>query len=99
MRSGSAVQTKGLGSRLCSATKRLIASCSAAKEGNVPRRRRRRVSLEKKVSTALSHEQEVGVKWKVQRGCRASHASTLGGTVKLARGRLRAGGEPATGRA
>ena len=28
----------------------------------------RRVSLAKKPSTALSHEHEVGVKWKVQRG-------------------------------
>ena len=36
------------------------------------------VSLAKRPSTALSHEAEVGVKWKVQRGCRASHARTLG---------------------
>jgi hypothetical protein len=36
------------------------------------------VSLAKKVSTALSHEEEVGVKWKVQRGWRSSQASTLG---------------------
>ena len=42
-----------------------------------PRLRRRRVSAEK-ASTALSHEPEVGVKWKVQRGCRASQARTLG---------------------
>ena len=34
--------------------------------------------LEKKLSTALSQEAEVGVKWKVQRGWRASQASTLG---------------------
>ena len=34
----------------------------------------RRVSLAKKSSTALSHEHEVGVKWKVQRGWRAGHA-------------------------
>jgi hypothetical protein len=27
-----------------------------------------RVILEKKFSTALSHEAEVGVKWKIQRG-------------------------------
>jgi hypothetical protein len=26
----------------------------------------------------LSHEHEVGVKWKVQRGCRTSQARTLG---------------------
>jgi hypothetical protein len=30
--------------------------------------RRRRVSLAKKPSTAFSHELDVGVKWKVQRG-------------------------------
>jgi hypothetical protein len=36
------------------------------------------VSLAKKVSTALSQDAEVGVKWKVQRGCRASHSRTLG---------------------
>ena len=32
----------------------------------------------KKVSTTLSHEHEVGVKWKVTRGWRASQAITLG---------------------
>ena len=30
------------------------------------------VSVAKKPSTALAQEHEVGVKWKVQRGCRAS---------------------------
>jgi hypothetical protein len=34
-----------------------------------PRRRRLRVMIEKKPSTALSQEAEVGVKWKTQRGC------------------------------
>jgi hypothetical protein len=38
-----------------------------------PRLRRRRVSLAKKPSTALSQDAEVGVKWKTKRGCRASH--------------------------
>ena len=47
-------------------------------ELNAPRLSRRRVSAEKNVSTALSQEPEVGVKWKVQRGCRASQARTLG---------------------
>ena len=32
----------------------------------------------KKPSTALSQEHEVGVKWKTNRSCRASHARTLG---------------------
>ncbi len=63
---------------MCSMTKRLIASCKLTSEWNVPRRRRRLVSLAKKVSTAFSHEAEVGVKWKVQRGCRASQARTFG---------------------
>jgi hypothetical protein len=37
-----------------------------------------RVIFEKKFSTALSQEAEVGVKWKIQRGWRDSQASTLG---------------------
>ena len=45
---------------------------------NTPRLRRRLVSLAKKPSTALSQDAEVGVKWNVQRGCRASHFCTLG---------------------
>jgi hypothetical protein len=32
----------------------------------------------KKVSTAFSQEQEVGVKWKTKRGWRASQAITFG---------------------
>jgi len=36
------------------------------------------VSLANKPSTALTQEQEVGVKWKVKRGCRASQAVTFG---------------------
>jgi len=39
---------------------------------------RRRVKVEKKVSTAFSQEAEVGVKWKTQRGWRPSHFRTLG---------------------
>ena len=34
--------------------------------------------LEKKLSTALSQEAEIGVKWKVQRGWRDRQAHTLG---------------------
>ena len=64
MRFGSAVQTKGLGSSLASARKRLIAAWSSTIEPNTPRLSRRRVSLAKKPSTAFSHEAEVGVKWK-----------------------------------
>ena len=45
---------------------------------NTPRLSLRLVSVAKKPSTALSHEQDVGVKWKTNRSCRASHWSTLG---------------------
>ena len=47
-------------------------------ERNTPRLSRRRVSLENKVSTALSQEHDFGVKWKTKRGCRASQAFHLG---------------------
>src|SRR5260370_10189938 len=77
-RFGSAVQTKGLGSAFVSATKRLIATCRSTTDRNTPRLRRRRVSLEKKPSTALSQDAEVGAKWNVQRGCPASHWRTFG---------------------
>jgi hypothetical protein len=70
--SGSAVQVKGLGSRLVSATKRLIVAWRSTTHRKTPRFGRRFASLAKKPSTALSHEQEVGVKWKVKRGCRSS---------------------------
>jgi len=46
-------------------------------EWKTPRLSRRWVSLAKKVSTAFSHEHEVGVKWKIQRGWRASQCRTL----------------------
>ena len=76
--SGSAVQVKGLGSRLVSATKRLIVAWRSTTHRKTPRFNRRFASLAKKPSTALSHEQEVGVKWKVKRGCRSSHCRTFG---------------------
>ena len=47
-------------------------------EWKMPRLRRRFESLAKKPSTALSQEQDVGTKWKVQRGWRSSHARTFG---------------------
>jgi hypothetical protein len=40
--------------------------------------RRRLASLAKKPSTALGDDAAVGVKWMVQRGCRASQARTFG---------------------
>ena len=60
-----------------SRTKRLMAAWSSMTEWKTPCLSLRRVSLAKKPSTALSHEHEVGVKWKVQRGWRASQARTL----------------------
>src|SRR5450432_1689837 len=65
--SGSAVQTKGFGCILCSFKKRLIDACRSKIERKTPRFNRRLVSVAKNPSTALSHEHEVGVKWKVNR--------------------------------
>ena len=55
-----------------------MAACRSAIERKTPRRMRCRVILEKKFSTALSQEAEVGVKWKVQRGWRASQSQHFG---------------------
>src|SRR4051812_24834215 len=71
--SGSAVQEKGFGLSLVSATKRLMAAWSSTTHRKTPRFSRCLASLAKKPSTALSHEHEVGVKWKAKRGCRSSH--------------------------
>ena len=78
MVSGFLVQRNGFGVALASATKRLMAAWSETREWKTPRFRRRLVSLAKKPSTALSQEAEVGVKWKVQRGWRASHLNRPG---------------------
>ncbi len=61
--SGPAVHTKGLRSWLVSAMKQLMAAWSSTMDRETPRLSRR-VSLAEKGPTALSHEQEVGVKWK-----------------------------------
>ena len=47
-------------------------------ERKTPRLSRRLVSRAKKPSTAFSHEQEVGTKWKVKRGWRSSQRQTFG---------------------
>ena len=62
------VQTKGLADPLCSLMNRLISSWSWETEVKTPRRRRLLVMMEKKPSTALSHEADVGVKWKTHLG-------------------------------
>jgi hypothetical protein len=66
--SGSAVQTKGFGCWLWSATKRLMAAWRSTTPLKTPRLRRRLVRMAKKPSTALSQLAEVDVKWKLQRG-------------------------------
>ena len=43
-----------------------MAACRSTTEWKAPFFRRRRVSLAKKPSTALSHEHDVGTKWKVR---------------------------------
>src|SRR5476649_840007 len=75
--SGSAVHVKGFGSAVCSTTKRLIDACKSTTDRKTPRFNRRFVSLAKKPATALSQEAKVGVKWKVQRGCRTDHWRTF----------------------
>ena len=65
------------GLALFSATKRLMAALRSSTDRKTPRWRRWRVSLAKKVSTALGQDAEVGVKWQVQQGCRANQARTL----------------------
>ena len=56
----------------------MMAACRSTRPVKVPRRSRLRERAEKKPSTALSQEAEVGVKRKVQGGWRASQARTLG---------------------
>ena len=68
MLSAGLVQTNGLEFRLCSRMELRMASWRSATEVNPPRRMRRRVMTEKKFSTALIQDAEIGVKWKVQRG-------------------------------
>src|ERR1700723_2409798 len=75
--SGLAVHVNGFGSALVSATKRLMAAWRSTTERKTPRFDRRRLSLAKNPSTALSQEHEVGVKWKTKRGWRSSQARTL----------------------
>ena len=64
--SGSAVQVKGLGSRLASVMQRLMAAWRSTTDRKTSRLTRRFDSFAKKPSTALSREQDVGTKWKVK---------------------------------
>ena len=74
----SATHWKGFDLALWSSRKRLMAAWRSATDRKMPRLRRRLVRVAKKPSTALSQEAEVGVKWNVQRGWRASHWRTAG---------------------
>src|ERR1700722_7996198 len=76
--SGLAVHVNGFGSALVSATKRLMDVWRSTAERKTPRFNRRRLSLAKTPSTALSQEHEVGVKWKTKRGWRLSQVRTFG---------------------
>lgn len=55
----------------------LVAVCRIPTEWKLPRHPLVR-EAEKNISTALSQERDVGVKWKVQRGCRVSQVITFG---------------------
>jgi hypothetical protein len=52
----------------------VMAAYKSTTDTNTPRFNRRSVSFAKKPSTAFSHEQDAGVKWKVKRSCRLSQA-------------------------
>src|ERR1700732_3728620 len=75
---GSLVQVKGFGFALVSSRERWMASLSSWRARNTPRLRRFLVSLAKKLSTALSQEVDVGVKWNTNRGWFSIHSRTLG---------------------
>src|SRR3979490_2098081 len=66
---GSLVQINGFGFALLWSRKRWMASLRSGRERNTPRLSRFLVSLAKKPSIALSHEADVGVKWKTNRRC------------------------------
>src|ERR1700730_14460854 len=65
---GSLVQVKGSGFALVSSTKRWMASLICCRDRKTPRLSRFFARLAKKPSTALSHEADVWVKWKMKRG-------------------------------
>src|SRR5215207_7267683 len=58
-----------------------MAAWRSTTDRKTPRFRRRLVSVAKKVSTALSQEQEVGVKWKVNAAEPGDHLRVLVGGV------------------
>ena len=75
--SGSVVHLKGFASlRLCPSMNRRMTASHSVTELKMACFRRRLVSLAKNPSTAFSQEDEVGVKWNVQLGCRSSQTRT-----------------------
>src|ERR1700689_2089874 len=77
--SGLAVHMNGFGSAFVSATKRLMADWRSAAERKTPHFKRRRLSLAKNPSTALSQEHEVGVRGKRKRGGEPARHERWGG--------------------
>jgi hypothetical protein len=78
MVSASLVQTKGWQRSFQPLMNPVMASIRSPTELKVPRRMAWRVMIPKKISTRFSHDPEVGVKCRVIRGLRASHALTAG---------------------
>jgi hypothetical protein len=72
------VQTNGWQRSFHPSMKIPIAAMRSFTEVKVPRRMAWRVMIPKKISTRFSHDPEVGVKCRVIRGLRASHALTAG---------------------
>ena len=84
MVSGSAVQVKGLGMLLLSATKRLMAIGSSWTERKTPRFNRRLESLAKEALDGVQPGAGRRHEWKTNRGCRSSEAhlrALVGGIV------------------
>ena len=75
---------KGLGSLLWASMYSWIAAMRSGTEWKTPRRNALSVSSRNQRSTRLSHDDEVGVKWRWNRGCLSSHADVVvlvGGVV------------------
>ena len=68
MVSAGLVQANGLAALLWSRMVRAMASCRLDTDLKTPRRMRLQVMEEKRPSTALIQDAEVGVKWKTQHG-------------------------------
>ena len=55
-----------------------MAAINSGTLSKLPRRTRFSVSSRNHRSTRFSHDELVGMKWRVNRGCLSSHARTLG---------------------